>query len=113
MRVTVEESRNEHLAADVEPLGRRARQGLEVRADRRDPPVRHGHVPAHDLAGIDVDDVAADGEEVGRGRAERDGEQSTPDLGSRHAASPGGVIRSDQPRRAAQVRRNSAYGRTW
>ena len=113
VRVAVEEARHEHLAADVEPLGRRARQGREVRADRRDAPVRHGHVPANDLAGIDVDHVAAGGEQVGGGRAERDSEEAPPDLGPRHVAAPGGVTRSDQPRRAAQVRRNSAYERTW
>ena len=46
-------------------------------------------------------------------RGVSDALRSVAGRGSRHAGSPGGVTRSDQPRRAAQVRRNSAYGRTW
>jgi hypothetical protein len=112
VRVAVEKARDEHLAADIEPLGCRARQGREVRAHRRDAPIGNRHVPAHDVAGVDVDHVGAKSEQVCGDRAERHVEEAAPVLLPCHAAGPCGVISSDQARRAAQVRRNSAYDRT-
>ena len=105
----VEEPRHEHLArgASSRSVVRTRRPG-QVGADGGHPAVRDGHVPPHDLARVDVDDIGAEHEQVRRRRAEPDLDEAPASRGAGHAASPGGVMRSVQPRRDAQVRRNSA-----
>ena len=103
--VAVDEARDDHPAAGVDLLRLRPREAREVGPHGGDAVPRHRHVPADDLGRVDVDDLAPPHEEVGRRLAERHAQEA---CAVGHAARPAGVTSRVQPRRARQVRSNSA-----
>lgn len=103
--MAVDETRDKHLAAGLNPFGLGPGESRKVPADGRDTLPGDRDVPPDELSGIDVDDLSARDEQVCGRLAEGDPHEPG---GIGHPPCSVGVIRSVQVPRRLHVRSNSA-----
>ena len=101
--VAIDEARHHHAPSGVEPRGARTGEAGEIGADGGHAPARHRHVPLNDLARVDIDDIGARHQEVGRGLP-----QGNPEEVARRILAVGGLGRRGL--RATRATRAPATG---